>query len=70
MDLKEENMAPIKWKRGQHVSSDDGRFVIEGHWDQKPGFYLLRDTHTYLTERGVKLRDLKAKAQAIVDSGR
>lgn len=59
----------LKWKKGLHgrPETTDGRFYVDGHWDQKPGYYELVDTHRNKRHQAARLRDLKSDAQAIVD---
>jgi len=58
----------VKWKKGQlsQPVSVDGRFRIEGHWNEKPGYYELIDTKTGRCEKSPKMKDIKALAEEIV----
>ena len=61
---------PIKWKNGVdcRLVSDDGRFRIEAHWDQKPGYYELYEVvegRNVWRARNTKLHSIKADAEGI-----
>ncbi len=60
----------LKWKKGPHGRPEtaDGRFYVDGHWNEKPGYYELVDTQTRLRQRGTKLKDLKTVAETVVSN--
>jgi hypothetical protein len=56
----------LEWTRVNGVvQTKCGRFRIEGHWDKKPGYYVLVEPAAHYQEKGTKLKELKARAERL-----